>query len=177
MDLDVFVALHWAQWQRLEELVKRRRLTGEEADELVALYQQATTHLSQVQSASPDPALLARLTTLVARARSAVTAPRASGWRDAARYFTAGFPAAVYRTRWWWLSTAAGSIVLIAFVSWWVDVDPAVRAAIAAPDQIREMTRAGGAYQAYYSDHPATAFAAQVWTNNAWYYSLRSCDW
>jgi uncharacterized membrane protein SpoIIM required for sporulation len=168
MDLDVFVAVHGQEWQRLESLVKRRRLSGAETDELVVLYQRAATHLSLVQSAGPDPVLIARLTTLVARARSAVTSPRAAGWRDAVRYLTTGFPAAVYRTRRWWISTALASVALIALAGWWVAADPQVRSTIAAPDQIREMTRAGGAYTAYYSSHPASAFAAQVWTNNAW---------
>src|SRR5579884_3178846 len=45
MDLDVFTAVHGAEWQRLEVLVKRRRLSGAEADELVALYQKAATHM------------------------------------------------------------------------------------------------------------------------------------
>lgn len=44
---------------------------------------------------------------------------------------------------------------------------PEVRSAIAAPAELRELTRPGGDYEAYYSSHPATSFAAQVWTNNA----------
>ena len=33
MDLDAYVAAHAFEWQRLEELTKKRRLTGAEADE------------------------------------------------------------------------------------------------------------------------------------------------
>src|ERR687897_434533 len=62
VDLDAFVAAHQADWDRLDTLARRRgRLSGPEADELVALYRVALTHLSVVRSAAPDPALLAKL--------------------------------------------------------------------------------------------------------------------
>lgn len=168
MDLDVFVAAHQAQWARLEALSKRRKLTGAEADELVALYQRTTGHLAKVQATAPDPALVGRLTTLVARARNAVTGSRVAGWRDVGRYFTVSFPAALYRSRRWWLPIALVSLLGAALIAWWVAAHPEVRDSLASPSQLREMTRPGGAYQAYYSDRPASSFAAQVWTNNAW---------
>ncbi|WP_330330745.1 stage II sporulation protein M [Streptomyces sp. NBC_00536] len=168
MDLDVFVAAHRAEWDRLDVLLRRgRRLTGAEADELVALYQRTSTHLSLVQSSAPDPALIGRLTQLVARARATVTGARRAGWRDAARFFTAGFPAAVYRSRHWWIPTAVLSTALAALIGWWIAVHPEVQASIGAPEHLREMTRPGGQYETYYSSHPAASFAAQVWTNNA----------
>lgn len=168
MDLDVFVSAHRAEWDRLDELLRRRRpLTGREVDELVTLYQRASTHLSQVQSAAPDPALAGRLTSLVARARSAVTGPRKASWRDVASFFTAGFPAAVYRSRHWWVPVALLSVVVTALIGWWIGTDAQVRSTIAAPAELRELTRPGGQYESYYSSHPAASFAAQVWTNNA----------
>jgi uncharacterized membrane protein SpoIIM required for sporulation len=167
MDLDVFVAAHQAQWARLEALSRRRRLSGEEVDELVALYQRVTGHLARVQATAPDPALVGRLTTLVARARTAVTGSRAAGWRDAVRYFTVSFPAALYRSRRWWIPIAVVSLLGAALVAWWVATHPEVRASLATPAELREMTRPGGGYEAYYSDRPASSFAAQVWTNNA----------
>ncbi|GAA3660971.1 stage II sporulation protein M [Streptomyces chitinivorans] len=168
MDLDVFVTAHRAEWDRLEELLRRRsRLTGAEADELVALYQRTSTHLSLIQSAAPDPALTGRLTSLVARARSAVTGTRRSTWRDVARFFTVGFPAAVYRSRHWWIPTALLSTLVAVLIGWWIGTHPEIQASIAAPEQLREMTRPGGQYETYYSSNPATSFAAQVWTNNA----------
>lgn len=168
MDLDVFASAHRAEWDRLDDLLRRhRRLTGAEADELVTLYQRAATHLSQVQSSAPDPAVTGHLTSLVARARSAVTGARTASWRDAVRFFTAGFPAAVYRSRQWWVPTALLCTVVAALIGWWVGTHPEVRSTIGAPEHLREMTRPGGQYEAYYSSHPATSFAAQVWTNNA----------
>jgi uncharacterized membrane protein SpoIIM required for sporulation len=169
MDVDVFVAAHRAEWDRLEALLRRRRRTlgGAEADELVRLYQRTATHLSQLRSAAPDPVLTNRLTTLVARARSAVVGARRATWRDALLFLTAGFPAACYRTRHWWVPTALVFTVVVAALGWWIADDPAVRASMAAPEELREMTRPGGAYESYYSSSPAAAFSAQVWTNNA----------
>ncbi|MDB1087149.1 stage II sporulation protein M [Streptomyces sp. ACA25] len=168
MDLDVFIAAHRHEWDRLEALLRRRRrLTGAEADELVTLYQRTAAQLSRVQSSTPDPQLVNRLTTLVARARSTVVGARRSTWRDAVHYFTAGFPAACYRTRYWWVPTGVVFTLLVVAIGWWIAANPEVQAAIAAPEELREMTRPGGAYETYYTESPAAAFSAQVWTNNA----------
>ncbi|MCX5198816.1 stage II sporulation protein M [Streptomyces sp. NBC_00249] len=168
MDLDVFVAAHQAEWARLEQLLGRgRKLTGAEADELIALYQRTSTHLSLIQSSTPDPMLTGTLTQLVARARATVTGTRRASWRDAARFFTAGFPAAVYRSRRWWIPTALISTAVGVLIGWWIATHPEVQGAIAAPDHLKELTKPGGQYETYYSSHPAASFAAQVWTNNA----------
>lgn len=168
MDLDVFVTAHRAEWDRLEQLLGRgRRLTGDEADELVALYQRTSTHLSLIQSSAPDPMLTGRLTQLVARARSTVTGTRRASWRDAARFFTAGFPAAVYRSRRWWIPTALLSTAVGVLIGWWIATHPEVQGAIGAPEDLKALTQPGGEYETYYSSHPAASFAAQVWTNNA----------
>ncbi|WP_329217885.1 stage II sporulation protein M [Streptomyces sp. NBC_01485] len=168
MDLDVFVSAHRAEWDRLDALLRRRRsLTGAETDELVTLYQRTATHLSLIQSSAPDPQLTGRLTQLVARARSAVTGTRRASWRDVTRFLTQGFPAAVYRSRHWWIPTALLSIAVAALLGWWIGTHPEVQSSIAAPDELRELTRPGGLYETYYSSHQAAAFAAQVWTNNA----------
>ncbi|GAQ57887.1 stage II sporulation protein M [Streptomyces acidiscabies] len=167
MDLDVFVSAHRAEWDRLDALLSRRRLTGTEADELVALYQRTATHLSLIQSSAPDPQLTGRLSQLVARARSTVTGTRRASWRDVTRFLTQGFPAVVYRARHWWVPTALLSTAVGALLGWWIGTHPEVRSSIAAPSQLRELTRPGGEYETYYSSHPAASFAAQVWTNNA----------
>ncbi|MEU6019742.1 stage II sporulation protein M [Streptomyces sp. NPDC047515] len=152
----------------MDHLLRRgRRLSGAEADELVELYQRTATHLSLLQSSTPDPMLTARLTQLVARARSAVTGTRRATWRDATRFLTIGFPAAVYRSRQWWIPTAVFSTLLAAVIGWWIGTHPEVQSAIAAPDDLRRLTSPGGEYETYYSSHPAASFAAQVWTNNA----------
>ncbi|MEU9594542.1 stage II sporulation protein M [Streptomyces sp. NPDC048219] len=169
MDLDVFVSAHRAEWDRLDALLRRRRrLTGVETDELVALYQRTATHLSLIQSSAPDPQLTGRLSQLVARARSAVTGTRRASWRDVTGFLTQQFPAAVYRARHWWVPTALISTAVAALLGWWIGTHPEVQSTIAAPSELRELTRPGGQYETYYSSHPAASFAAQVWTNNAW---------
>jgi uncharacterized membrane protein SpoIIM required for sporulation len=168
MDLDVFVSTHRAEWDRLDALLRRqRRLTGAEADELVTLYQRTATHLSLIRSSAPDPQLTGWLSRLVARARSTVTGTRRASWRDVTRFLAYGFPAAVYRSRHWWIPTALISTAVAILLGWWIGTHPEVQASIAAPGQLRNMTRPGGEYETYYSSHPAAAFAAQVWTNNA----------
>ncbi|MFJ4006839.1 stage II sporulation protein M [Streptomyces sp. NPDC090023] len=168
MDLDVFVAAHRTEWDRLDALIRRRRrLTGAEADELVTLYQRTATHLSLIRSSAPDPQLTGRLSQLVARARGAVTGTRRASWRDVTRFLGRSFPAAVYRARHWWVPTALVSTAVAILLGWWIGTHPEVQASIAAPGHLRELTRPGGEYETYYSSHPATSFAAQVWTNNA----------
>lgn len=166
MDVDAFAAAHRGEWERLASLVRRRDLTGAEVDELVDLYQRTATHLSTVRSASPDPALVAELSTLVARARSAVTGSHDPAWRDVARYLVVGLPAALYRARWWSAGVATGVLAVAALVAAWVAGDRDVQASIAAPEEIRRLVEHD--FAAYYSSNPAASFAAQVSTNNAW---------
>ena len=169
MDVDVFVAAHRAEWDRLAELIRHaNRLRGPEADELVALYQRTATHLSIVRASAPDPALIGRLSSLVAKGRSAVTGAHSQSWRDIGLFFARGLPAAIYLSRRWWLGCALVFLVLGGLMAAWVASDPRVQATIAAPEEIRRLTEPGGEFESYYSSAPAGSFAAQVWTNNAW---------
>jgi uncharacterized membrane protein SpoIIM required for sporulation len=170
VDVDAYVARHGGEWRRLELLLGRRHLSGDEVDELVWLYQRVTTHLSVVRSASPDPALVGRLTTLVARARSSVTGSTVPAWRDAARFFTVTYPAALYRSARWWIGVGVTFSLVGLVVGTWVAHNPKVQATIAAPEQIRQLVQHD--FQDYYSSHPAGSFAAQVATNNAWVSAL-----
>ena len=166
MDLDAFVAVHRPEWDRLDRLTGRRRLNGAEVDELVDLYQRAATHLSVIRSSSPDAALSARLSTTVSRARSAVAGGHEPVWRELARMATVSFPVAVYRSRWWAAAAAAGSLGVALALGIWVASSPAAQASIGSREQIRQLVQ--NDFESYYSEHAAGAFAAQVWTNNAW---------
>jgi uncharacterized membrane protein SpoIIM required for sporulation len=166
VDLDAFASAHRDEWAELDALSRRRRLGGADADRLITLYQRAATHLSVVQSAAPDPALIGRLSTSVARARAAATGSHDPAWRDLARFFTVSFPAALYRTRRWWTGAAAGSLLLAFAVAWWVAAHPEVQAAVASREEIRQLVQ--NDFEAYYSQYAASSFAAKVWTNNAW---------
>ncbi|MGL6235282.1 MAG: stage II sporulation protein M [Segniliparus sp.] len=167
MDSHAFASVHGENWRRLESLLERRRtLRGDEVDELVSLYQRTATHLSMLRSAAEDPALIGRLSVLVARARSAVTGAHAPAWREFGRFWTVVFPVAAYRARWWWLGAAVFTIVVATATGWWVDHDPNARAAIAPPEHIQQLVDHD--FENYYSEHEASAFATKVWLNNSW---------
>ncbi|MFC4049367.1 stage II sporulation protein M [Actinomadura syzygii] len=167
MDVDAYVAAHNAEWQRLEWLINRgRKLSGAEADELVELYQRTATHLSVVRSSSPDPQLVGRLSSLVARGRATVAGAQAPLWRDVTRFVTVSFPAAAYRMRWWWLGNAVLGNLLALALAIWVVHNPEVQASVGTPDEIRELVEHD--FANYYTEHSASSFAFQVWVNNAW---------
>jgi uncharacterized membrane protein SpoIIM required for sporulation len=170
VDLDAFVAVHREEWNRLDQLAKRRRLSGAEVDELVRLYQRTATHLSVVRSASPDAVLAARLSTTVARARGAVTGGHEPLWREFARLVSVSFPAAVYRSRWWAAGSAFGSLAVAAALGGWIYATPRAQASLGSKAQIQQLVQ--NDFESYYSEHAASAFAAQVWTNNAWVAAL-----
>lgn len=167
MDVDAYVAAHNPDWMRLEHLInRRRRLTGAEADELVELYQRTATHLSVVRSASPDPQLVSRLSSLVARGRASVAGAHAPLWRDVTRFATVSFPVVAYRMKWWWLGNAVLGNLLALALAIWVVHSPEVQASIGTPDEIRELVDHD--FANYYTEHSAASFAFQVWVNNAW---------
>ncbi len=167
MDVDAFVLTHRGTWDRLERLVaKRRSLTGAEVDELVDLYQRVSTHLSILRSASSDSVLIGRLSGLVARARSVVTGAHAPLSGTFLRFWTVSFPVVAYRTWRWWAGTAAAFIAVAVIIAMWVAGSPEVQSAIGTPSDIDQLVNHDIA--SYYSDHPAGAFALQVWVNNSW---------
>jgi uncharacterized membrane protein SpoIIM required for sporulation len=175
VDIDAYVAAHRGEWDRLEVLVRRAgrgrgRLDGAEVDELVTLYQRVATHLSVVRSATPDPALLARLSTLVARARSAVTGSHPAVWRDVIRFFVVSYPAALYRSMRWWGAVGVLFVLVALVVGVWVAGDSQVQGSIAAPQDVRRLVEQD--FEQYYSSAPAGSFAAKVATNNAWVAAL-----
>jgi uncharacterized membrane protein SpoIIM required for sporulation len=167
VDLDAYLGAHRGEWERLEQLLKTspRNLSGAEVDELVQLYRRTATHLSVVQSNSPDPVLVGRLSGLVARARTVVAGTRQSAWRDAARFLRVDFPAVLYRTRWWWIGTTV-AFLLVAF-AWgaYVATHPAAEAALISSEDVKQLVEHD--FADYYKQAPAQDFAFKVWTNNA----------
>ncbi|WP_369975077.1 stage II sporulation protein M [Thermobifida halotolerans] len=165
--MTLFTAERRPSWQRLQRLVRRhRRLTGEEIDELVELYQRVSTDLSVLRSTGHDPALAGWLSGLVARARAVITGAHAGSWRDFGRFFTRSFPAALYRLRWWWLVAMAANLLVAFGVGAWVATTPEAQAALGTPEEISAYVEHD--FANYYVEHPGASFAAQVWTNNAW---------
>ena len=170
MDLDAYVAAHRAEWARLEALLgtasRPRRLTGAEVDELVDLYQRVATHLSVVQSIGRDPALVGRLSSLVARARGVVAGSRRASWGDVARFLRYDFAAICYRTRWWWLAATAAFLLVAFSYGTWIAGSPEAQLAVAPPEVVKQLVEED--FEGYYSSAPAQDFAARVFTNNAY---------
>lgn len=166
MDLEVFVTRHRADWARLDQLTtRRRRLSGAEIDELVTLYQRTTAQLSALQTAGLDPALAARLSSQLARARAAVSGAQSSTWQAIGRFVTVSFPVAAYRARWWWLGSALGSIIVAVLIGWEVARSPALQASLLPRSAAANLVQ--HQFRHYYSTYDARSFSAGVWTNNA----------
>jgi uncharacterized membrane protein SpoIIM required for sporulation len=171
MDVDAFVSAHRGEWARLDALSRRADkggrlgLQGAEVDELVELYQRTATHLSIVRSRTPDAQLIARLSGLTARGRSAVTGARQPAWRSVARFVTVTFPAVTYRYARWWVPTALINLAVMVALGVWTASNPHVLASLVPPDQIRQLVDHD--FKDYYSAHPGRDFAANVWTHNA----------
>ncbi|MFD1246473.1 stage II sporulation protein M [Nocardioides ginsengisoli] len=170
IDLDAYVAAHAGSWVRLEELLRMRRRTGAEADELVDRYQQVATHLSVVRTSAPDGELVAHLSSLLGRARIAMLAVRVPSWRGVGHFFTEQFPAALYRLRWWWLGCVAGNVLVTGLMMWWLSAHPRVEQSLLSPAEIDQLVN--NDFASYYSENAAGAFATHVWINNAWVSAL-----
>jgi len=167
VDVDAFVLAHRDTWDRLDQLAKnRRRLSGAEIDELVDLYQRVSTHLSMVRSGSSDSALVGRLSSLVARARAAVTGAHAPLSSEFTRFWTVSFPVVAYRAWRWWLGTAVVFFAVVAIIALWVMNSPEVQSAIGTPSELDELVN--HEFASYYSQHSAAAFGLHVWVNNSW---------
>jgi uncharacterized membrane protein SpoIIM required for sporulation len=170
MDIDAFVAAHCGRWARLEQLSRRRRLSGAEADELVDGYQEVATHLSVVRSSAPDAAVVSYLSSVLAGARTRTTGTRTTSWRDLGRFLAATFPAALYRTRRWWLATMAANVTVAAVMMTWLLRHPGAESSLLSPAEADRLVNVD--FERYYSEYAASHFAAQVWTNNAWVAAL-----
>ena len=119
---------------------------------------------------APDPVVVGALTQLVAQARARVTGSHPRMLVELATFFRVGFPAAVWRARWWVLGAAVGFVVVAAAVGAWVAGNPQVQAALGTPAEIRQLVEQD--FADYYSSDAAGGFAARVWTNNAWVSAL-----
>ena len=165
MDLDAFVAVHQDDWRRLDDLARRRRLSGAETDEFLSLYERVSTHLSMVRSIEPDTLVSADLSARVSRARTRFTGTRGNFLGDVAVFFAATLPAAFYRVRWLTLAIGTAFCVLAVAFGLWTASSPEVIKAMGSDEMIRAYV--DHEFVDYYSENPAASFAGAVWTNNA----------
>jgi len=170
VDLDAFVAAHQGEWSRLEHLARHGSGSGAEADEILDLYQRVATHLSVVRSSAPDPSLVTYLSSLLARTRTRSAGTRSVAWSDLRGFFTDTFPAALYRTRRWWILTMLVNVAASLVIGWWFLSHPQFESSLMSPSEIDQLVNTD--FESYYSEFAATSFAARVWTNNAWIAAL-----
>ena len=170
IDLDAYVVAHAHEWARLDQLVRSRRLTGPESDELVDRYQQVATHLSVIRTSAPDAEVVAYLSSLLGRTRISMLGARVLSWRAVGLFFTEQFPAALYRMRWWWLGCMAANIIVTAVLMWWFVDHPEVEQSLLSGQEIDDLVN--NDFESYYSENAASAFATRVWINNAWVSAL-----
>lgn len=164
MDIDSFSAVREPRWNRLKELSGARRLTGAQADELARLYQSTAGDLSAIRSAAPEPALVTRLSVVLANARVWLTGAHQVSTHELRRFATYGIAAAMYRVRWWAVAVFAAVVVLGAITAWWTVTHPDALALIGSPEQRAQI--ANHEFASYYTEYDSTSFAASVWTNN-----------
>lgn len=165
MDIDAFIAVHQAEWDRLAQLAQRGRLSATEADELLVLYQRTSTHLSMIQAAEPDSPVAAQLSARVGRARTHLTGAGENPLKAAAYFFAQTLPVAFYRLRWLTVIVGAVFVAIAVGFGYWAYHHPQLD--LIMPAQERE-AYAQEDFVNYYSEHPSSSFASQVWTNNAW---------
>lgn len=165
MDLDAFIAVHQQKWDRLDQLSTGRRLSAAEADELLALYEQASTHLSMIQAVEPDSPVAAQLSSRIGRARTYLTGSGENVFTALAVFFTQTLPVAFYRLRWLTVIVGGAFIALGVGFGVWAYHHPNLDLIMLEEDR---QVYAQEEFVNYYSEHPSSSFASQVWTNNAW---------
>jgi uncharacterized membrane protein SpoIIM required for sporulation len=166
MDLDAYTAAHGAEWERLDALSSRRRLSGAEADELIDAYQTTATQLSVITTSAGSTVQGDRVSIALSHARLRFTGTGANLWSSLARFFVLRLPAALYRLRWLTLAVTVFSAVVAALFAWWALSDPRVIANFGSDAQLKQLVNHD--FTDYYSENPAASFTGQVWTNNAW---------
>lgn len=169
VDIDRFIARNAATWDRLDQLTTRfgGRTGGSsaaEVDELVQLYQRVSSHLSHARVAYRDPALVGRLTRLVARANGVVYRRRTRSGRAIGQFLAWRFPAAVWQSGRFLLASAALFLLPALAMGTWVSTSDAALDA-AMPEEVRTAYLTED-FEAYYSSEPASAFATHVTVNN-----------
>ncbi len=166
VDVDRFIVQNQPAWDRLATLTQavRRRPTLAQVEELVQLYQRTSAHLSHARTERADPALVARLTRLVADAAGALYGTRPRSLRGIGRFFTTTFPAAVWHARRFVVAATLLLLVPAFAVGAWVGASDAALEAT-GPDAVRE-AYVNEDFEAYYSSSPAAEFASSVTINN-----------
>jgi uncharacterized membrane protein SpoIIM required for sporulation len=169
MDIDRYVQRNEPTWRRLAQLSRAagrnvRRLSDDEVNELVALYQRVSAQLSHARTTFGDPELNARLSRLLGEARVVIYRRRGNPWRTAAAFVTRTFPAAVWYSR-RFVGVAALCLLVpaVAFGVWLAHSPDVLDASV--PPEVQKVV-AQRDFAEYYRSDAAQNFAGQVTVNN-----------
>lgn len=169
MDIDRYIATHQQEWDRLDQLSREaskgvRRLDADELDELVALYQRVSGHLSSVRTQFDDGPLNLRLSGLLGMARGVVYRRTESPARTAGRFFSQSIPAAIWHIRRTILVSAALFLVPALGLGVWLTHDDAALHNVITDAQARDLVE--HRFASYYSETASANFQTHVTTNN-----------
>ncbi|UNK69698.1 stage II sporulation protein M [Microbacterium sp. H1-D42] len=164
MDADALADARRPEWERLDDLSRRRHLDGAEVDELIVRYRAASADLAELKTSVGDSPQGAYLSTILATARLRFTGASDNILAQAARFFTLQFPAALYRIRWTTAVIAALFVLTVAITAAWIAADPTRVAALGTPEVLQQYAEED--FVGYYE--PMASFAGMVWFNNAW---------
>lgn len=164
VDADALTDARRPEWERLDALSRKKRLTGAEVDELIMRYRAASADLAELKTSVGDSPQGAYLSTIIAAARLRFTGASDDILARTARFFASQLPAALYRLRWTTAVIAAVFVLMVLVTGTWITADPARVAALGAPEVLRQYAEED--FVDYY--RPMASFAGLVWTNNAW---------
>lgn len=164
VDADALTDARRPEWERLDALSRKRRLTGAEVDELIMRYRAASADLAELKTSVGDSPQGAYLSTIIAAARLRFTGASDDILARTARFFVSQLPAALYRLRWTTAVIAVAFVLMVLLTGAWIAADPARLAALGAPEELKQYAEED--FVDYY--RPMASFAGLVWTNNAW---------
>ena len=169
MEIDQFIAENQPVWQRLDQLAGRaRRRTGrirpEEIDELLALYDTVSVHLSQARARYDDTVLTDGLSRSLGAARAVMRGPDRTGRHSLRAFFSVALPAAIYQTRRAIAIAALLVLVPAVGVGVWLTNSSDIRDATV--DTATQRLVATQDFEGYYSSNPAQAWVFELFTHN-----------
>lgn len=169
VDIDRFIATYQPSWNRLDELVQRgrrsvRKLSHDELDELLALYQSTSAQLSVARTRFDDVALSNRLSRTLGGARGLIYRRKGNSGRAVVRFFSETFPAAAWTCR---RAMAMAALLMFAPASGlgiWLYASGETRNAVIEPRD--QELLAESQFEDYYKSEAAEGWAFELLTHN-----------
>lgn len=166
MNPDALIASRRTDWERLDELAKLKKLTGEQAEELLDLYRRTGADLAYATTSGTDPLLQASLSQKMMRARRRLHGQAEPLSHEFRHFFLQSLPVALWRLRWVTTTVAVVFLLICTVVGVWVATSPDVLDSIVTDAQARKLVDED--FVAYYSDGTDVGFFTTVWFNNSW---------